>query len=140
MANISWNSGAVTAFTEPTRAAALSLVRARALSPDQRTLLTVQTLGSRPRVIVIVLAPARPSRLKTISTPRERNPGCARRSRPASARKLLANSSKRHRRNVAPKAKKVSGGADPGFPLGHNLAHGARHRIGVDHSQVTRMT
>ena len=47
----------------------------------------------------------------------------------------------------APKAKKVSGRADPGFPLGHNLVHGARHRIGVDHalncspgSQVTRMT
>ena len=62
---------------------------ARALSPDQRTLRTVQTLGSRTRVIVIVLVPARPSRLKTISMPSERNPGCARRSRPASARGLF---------------------------------------------------
>jgi hypothetical protein len=45
--------------------------------------------GFKARVIVIVLVPARPSRLKTISMPRERNPGCARRSRPASARRLF---------------------------------------------------
>ena len=49
----------------------------------------MQTVGSRPRVIVIVLVPARPSRLKTISMPSERKGVCTRRSRPASERGLF---------------------------------------------------
>jgi hypothetical protein len=63
----------------------------RQARPTERALLTVLTVFSRSRVMVIVLLPARPSRLKTISIPSERNPGCARRRRPESARGLFGH-------------------------------------------------
>jgi hypothetical protein len=53
------------------------------------TVLTVLTVFSSGLRIVIILFPARPSRLNVISMPRIRRKVCARRSRPARARGFL---------------------------------------------------
>jgi hypothetical protein len=58
-------------------------------SPPSRTLLTVLTVFSTDVRILITLFPARPSRLKTISTPSARRNVCARRKWPARARGFL---------------------------------------------------
>ena len=58
-------------------------------APSPRTLLTVQTVFSRVRRILMILLPAWPSRLNVMSMPSPRRNVCTRRRRPASARGFL---------------------------------------------------
>jgi hypothetical protein len=66
------------------------VARQALMSPTPLTIL--HRAFSRAALILIILFPARPSRLKVISMPSARKKVCARRSRPASARGFLGQS------------------------------------------------
>jgi hypothetical protein len=88
------------------------------------------------RFIVIVLVPARASRLNTMSMPSEGKPGWARRNRPASARGLLGQ-----RTPVSPPGiaaifqaitKKFGRCAGPTLLVGEYLMDPTRDRMAID--------
>src|SRR5262245_35050647 len=96
-------------------------------------MLTVLTVSSTTRRILITLLPARPLRLKAISIPSVRRKVWARRRRPASARICgPAGDQDTITGETDALTQQVGGAARPRAALGHDLAHAGRHRVCID--------
>src|SRR5437773_7250589 len=86
--------------------------------------------------ILMILLPARPSRLNVMSMPRTRRNVCARRRRPASALGFLGQPVLSLEMppplRSAPAPQKVGGAPRPRAALGHDLPHASSDRVGVN--------
>ena len=97
-------------------------------------MLTVLTLFLAFAVILIILAPVRPSREKVISMPSLRRNVCARRSRPASARGFFTHAGPREMSSRALSAhnRNRSDALPPHGAVGHDCTHAGGYGICFD--------